>query len=120
MRNLDFLCFFNVWLAMQATHYELLNIPPTASESEIHSAYRRLAKKIHPDRNLDENATQIFQQLGSAYATLKDPVLRKSYDASLRPDYYETAQEFCNNCEYVDMLRLFKFFLAPFLEDNNR
>ncbi|KAF8821288.1 DnaJ domain-containing protein [Cardiosporidium cionae] len=61
--------------------YLILGIESTASHAEIHKAFRVRALKIHPDKNPDnESATQMFQQLQTAYSVLKDPKKRQQYD----------------------------------------
>lgn len=61
--------------------YEILGIGRTASEKEIKSAYRKLAKKYHPDANQnDKTAEDKFKELSEAYEILKDPEKRKLYD----------------------------------------
>ena len=87
MRNYAFLFCSSIWFVLQATHYELLKIHNTATPKEIRKAYLGRAKEIHPDRNPDEHATRLFQQLGSAYTVLKDPILRAEYDISLQPEH---------------------------------
>lgn len=57
--------------------YELLGVDKNASESEIRSAYRKLAKVHHPDRGGD---TETFQQLQRAYEVLSDPHKKEVYD----------------------------------------
>ena len=54
--------------------YEVLGVGRTASEKEIKSAYRKLAKKYHPDANQnDKTAEDKFKELSEAYEILKDP-----------------------------------------------
>ncbi|MFP5317511.1 MAG: J domain-containing protein [Acidimicrobiia bacterium] len=64
------------------THYEVLGVPPDASEEQVRHAYRALAKEAHPDRSGD--ATR-FQVITEAYEVLSDPVRRATYDRRLRP-----------------------------------
>jgi curved DNA-binding protein CbpA len=63
-------------------HYATLAVDPSASESEVRRAYRRQAKKIHPDANASDEATLEFQRLQDAYRVLQNPHLRLAYDAS--------------------------------------
>lgn len=66
-------------------YYDILGVQRTASSEEIQKAYRDLAKKHHPDRNLDNpEAGEIFKQVNEAYQTLNDPAKRKAYDAQLK------------------------------------
>ena len=61
--------------------YELLNISRNASKSEIKSAYRKLAKKYHPDLNQgDEEAQEHFKKINIAYEVLGDEEKRSQYD----------------------------------------
>lgn len=57
--------------------YSDLNIPPTASSSEIKAAYRKAARKNHPDRGGEVSSFQVIQR---AYDILSDPVRKERYD----------------------------------------
>jgi curved DNA-binding protein len=62
-------------------YYEILGVKKTATPEEIKKAYRKLARKYHPDINPDdENAKLKFQQLNEAQEVLTDPEKRKKYD----------------------------------------
>ncbi len=61
-------------------YYEILGVARTASQDEIKSAYRGLAKKYHPDVNRAPDAEDKFKELGEAYEVLRDPEKRKQYD----------------------------------------
>src|ERR1700747_870636 len=62
-------------------YYRVLGVPKTASEKEIKDAYRKLARKHHPDLNPnDAEANKKFQQLNEANEVLSDPEKRKKYD----------------------------------------
>ncbi|KAF2454314.1 X-domain of DnaJ-containing-domain-containing protein [Lineolata rhizophorae] len=68
-------------MVVDTTYYDALQVPPTASELDIKKAYRKLAIKLHPDKNPDdETAHQKFQAIGEAYQVLSDTELRKQYD----------------------------------------
>ena len=61
-------------------YYEVLGVDKNASEAEIKSAFKKLAKKYHPDVSKEENAAEKFKEVGEAYAVLSDPEKRKQYD----------------------------------------
>lgn len=62
-------------------YYKILGIERDASEDTIHKAYRKLARKYHPDVNKDPGAEDKFKEVGEAYEVLKDPTKRKRYDS---------------------------------------
>ena len=61
-------------------YYEVLGVDKNASEADIKSAFRKLAKKYHPDVSKEENAAEKFKEAQEAYAVLSDPEKRKKYD----------------------------------------
>ncbi len=61
-------------------YYEVLGVSKTASQDEIKSAFRKLAKKYHPDVSKEENAAEKFKECQEAYAVLSDENKRKQYD----------------------------------------
>ncbi len=61
-------------------YYETLGVPRDASDEDIKQAYRKLAKKYHPDVSKEKDAEVRFKEMGEAYATLKDPEKRAAYD----------------------------------------
>ena len=66
---------------MKRDFYEVLGVDRNADDKKIKTAYRKLAKKYHPDMNPnDENAKKKFEEVGEAYAVLSDPEKRKMYD----------------------------------------
>ncbi|MCH5258655.1 MAG: J domain-containing protein [Lachnospiraceae bacterium] len=63
-------------------YYEVLGVPETAEDEQIKHAYRKQAKKYHPDLNPDNPATEAkFKAVVEAYETLSDAEKRKEYDA---------------------------------------
>jgi len=68
-------------LSSEKNLYEILEISPDASESVIKSAYRRLARKYHPDVNSgDETCIKKFKEITEAYEILSDTDKKKNYD----------------------------------------
>ena len=78
-------------------YYKVLGLTKSASASDIKKAYRKLARKYHPDINPDDKeAQQKFQRINEAHAVLSDPEKRKKYDKYGKDwehaDAYEEAQ----------------------------
>ena len=61
-------------------YYKIMGVSRNASQDEIKKAYRKLARKYHPDVSESPDAEQLFKDLGEAYAVLKDPEKRAAYD----------------------------------------
>lgn len=61
-------------------YYETFGLPREATQDEIKRAYRKLARKYHPDVSKAADAEARFKELGEAYAVLKDPEKRAAYD----------------------------------------
>ncbi|BAU10225.1 heat shock protein DnaJ-like protein [Leptolyngbya sp. NIES-3755] len=66
------------------THYQVLDLDPTASQAEIKQAYRRLAKQFHPDSNRATASHDKISRINAAYEVLGDPQSRRSYDQRLK------------------------------------
>lgn len=65
---------------MKKDYYEVLGISKTATDAEIKSAFRKMAKQYHPDINKAPDAAEKFKEAQEAYAVLSDPNKRKQYD----------------------------------------
>ncbi len=78
-------------------YYRILGLQPTATATEVRSAYRKKASALHPDRNPSERAHAAFQEVQEAYEVLSDADKRKAFDdnrrRSLIENPIETARE---------------------------
>ena len=67
--------------------YQTLNVNKNVDDKELKSAYRKLAKKFHPDSNKDDpKAAEQFSKISNAYDILKDKEKRQQYDAGIIDD----------------------------------
>jgi molecular chaperone DnaJ len=72
-------------------YYKILGVDRKADDKTIKSAYRRLARKYHPDVAKTKDATERFKEVSEAYEVLSDPEKRRRYD-SLGPDWQRYTQ----------------------------
>lgn len=79
---------------MQHDPYVILGISPSASPEEIKRAYRKKAFELHPDRNSDQHAEQLFRELNEAYALLTDADKRRNYDKQYQNYFRSNADQF--------------------------
>lgn len=72
-------------------YYAILGVERSASADDVKKAYRKLARKYHPDVSKEKNAEERFKEVAEAYETLKDPEKRAAYD---RLGSYQPGQDF--------------------------
>jgi len=81
-------------------YYKLLGVDRNATDKQIKSAYRKLARKYHPDMNPDnKQAEERFKQINEAYAVLSDPSKRQTYDR-LGSDWQRWQQQGCSSSDF--------------------
>jgi hypothetical protein len=79
------------------TPYEVLGVKPTATADEIRTAYRKLAKELHPDLNPGKPAAEArFKAVSAAYDILSDPRARKAGSTSRRARWTLATSTICS------------------------
>ncbi len=82
-------------------YYDILGVKADASEAEIKSAYRKLARKYHPDVSKEAQAEEKFKSINEAYEALKDPAKRRAYD-QVKAQGYRSGQEYHPQSNFGD------------------
>jgi curved DNA-binding protein len=71
----------NIWSVEYKDYYKIMGVGRDASTDDIKRAYRKLARKYHPDVSKEKDAEARFKDVGEAYEVLRDPEKRAAYDA---------------------------------------
>ncbi|MCF6184442.1 MAG: J domain-containing protein [Bacteroidales bacterium] len=103
-------------------YYKILGVSASAGEEEIKKAYRKLAKKWHPDKNPDNKKSEdIFKEISEAYDVLSDVMKRKKFDdfvkASQKKTYSYSSSGIYTQAEYETE---FSDFFKQFFKNKNR
>src|SRR5260221_8237803 len=103
-------------------YYDILGVKRDASADDIKNAYRRLARKYHPDVSKEKDAEEKFKEMAEAYEALKDPEKRAAYDQLGRhregeefrppPDWGQAFGQGGGSFEDIDLADLFAAFGA--------
>lgn len=79
---------------MDKDYYKIMGVSPDASEKDIKTAYRKLARKYHPDISKEPDAEERFKEMGEAYDVLRDTKKRAEYDQYLKHrEFNQKAQQ---------------------------
>lgn len=94
-------------MSTKKNYYQVLSVDPESSEADLKLAYRKLARRYHPDKNPDNQAAaaEKFKELSTAYNTLSNPEKRMYYD--LYGDDEDGCMEFFTSapvhCKFEDL-----------------
>ena len=80
---------------MLKSYYDILNVSPNATKTEIKNQYKKLVKMFHPDVNSSIEAESTFKEINKAAEILLDDLKRKNYD-SLRCTYKQARKTYTN------------------------
>ena len=85
-------------------YYQVMGVPRDATEAQIKQAYRKLARKFHPDVSKEKDAEERFKDVGEAYEVLKSPQKRAAYDqlgkGPRRGEQFHPPPDFGSNFEF--------------------
>jgi hypothetical protein len=110
---------FTKRLGMMPTHYELLDLPTSATLDQVRRAYRLKSKLYHPDTTVltPEVATQKFRELKEAYGVLNSPERRARYDMGQQPI---VSENFTAKREASSQDRRFRSSASAYLDPKER
>uniref|UniRef100_A0A0K0E3Y2 J domain-containing protein n=1 Tax=Strongyloides stercoralis TaxID=6248 RepID=A0A0K0E3Y2_STRER len=97
-------------MARDTKYYDLLEVSPDASDTEIKKSYRKMALKYHPDKN--PTGGEKFKQITKAYDVLSDPEKREKYDSGGYSLFSESNDQHFTR-EHFDLNDLFGGFSGP-------
>lgn len=106
-------------------YYQVLGVGKNATKEDIQKAYRKLARKYHPDMNSDKHAEETFKRINEAHSTLIDPESRKLYDQygpqwqeaqhqNYHHGYHTDAKQEANNWQKYSSVYDYEEYTNPF------
>lgn len=98
----------------KTNYYEILGVEKKAAENEIKKAYKKLALKLHPDKNNAPKATDAFKKVATAYSCLTDEKKRQIYDEHGTEDNFrQNYHQYFREEEEIDPFDIFEMFVGP-------
>lgn len=97
----------------QKDYYDILGVDEDASQEEIKKAYKKLAKKYHPDKNDEAGSEDKFKEIGEAYAVLSDEEKRQKYDQFRQYGKSPGSNGFQFDADGFDFFDLFRQATGP-------
>ena len=89
-------------LLQKTDFYDILGLQKTASQDELKKSYRKLALKLHPDKNQAPSASEAFKKINKSFACLSDEVKRKRYDQTGQEDIQGIEMNGFNNGDFAE------------------
>jgi len=96
---------------MAKDYYKILGVEKNADKDQIKRAYKKMAKKFHPDMNKDENASEKFKEINEAASVLGDDQKRQQYDQFGDPDSFKAASGYSgfDSSDFTNFASAFDF-----------
>ncbi len=98
---------------MAQDYYEILGVSRNADQDELKRAYRRMARKYHPDVNKDDGAEERFKEINQAYEVLSEPEMRMRY--ARFPKAVVAHAHFWLGQNFVGLINFFKALFSPII-----
>lgn len=92
------------------THYDVLGVKKDSTKHEIQKAFRKLAKKYHPDKNKEKGAAEEFMKIFKAYETLSDEKKRKEYNDQMEGNLHNNHGWHTTSSSGMDDFDIHEFF----------
>lgn len=89
-------------ILQKTDYYDILSLQKTANQDEIKKSYRKLALRLHPDKNFAPSASEAFKKINKAFACLSDEVKRRTYDQTGQEEVHGIDNRPFNNGDFAE------------------